>query len=56
VDIMPSICEFMKVEIPAEIKRGLDGESFYWTRRDLYLKAIDTFISNFDVKLSDWTI
>jgi predicted AlkP superfamily pyrophosphatase or phosphodiesterase len=29
VDIMPSICEFMKVEIPAEIKRGLDGESFY---------------------------
>jgi predicted AlkP superfamily pyrophosphatase or phosphodiesterase len=29
VDILPSIGEFMNIEIPAEIKTGLDGESFF---------------------------
>lgn len=29
VDIMPSICEFIGVEMPANIKKGLDGESFF---------------------------
>lgn len=29
VDILPSICEFMGVEIPAEVEKGLDGESFF---------------------------
>ncbi len=29
VDILPSITEFMNVEIPAKIKGGLDGESFF---------------------------
>lgn len=29
VDILPSICEFMGVEIPVKIKKSLDGESFF---------------------------
>lgn len=29
VDILPSIAEFMRVEIPEKIKSGLDGESFF---------------------------
>jgi arylsulfatase A-like enzyme len=28
VDILPSIAEHMQLEIPAEVRRGLDGESF----------------------------
>lgn len=29
VDILPSICQFMGVEIPENVKKGLDGESFF---------------------------
>lgn len=29
VDILPSICDFMKVQLPADVQRKLDGKSFF---------------------------